>query len=59
MKYVKLSIELVVAELDSEAAIRMVNDAMDRIEERLTVYSSVIGTMDTVEPENVTEITRP
>jgi hypothetical protein len=45
-----------VKEEDSETFTRALNDAMDRMEESQTIYSSEIREEETEEPENAPEI---
>ena len=59
MAYRKITVEIVVNEDDAEAILQAVNDAMDRIEERNTVYSTDIWDSATREPENAAEIAAP
>lgn len=56
MNYTKITLEVVVNEDDSEILEQALNDAMDKIEEAVTVYSSAITTALTGEPENAVEI---
>jgi hypothetical protein len=56
MTYTKISLEVVVHSDDSEILEQAINDAMDNIEDSITVYSSVITTAETREPENAAEI---
>jgi hypothetical protein len=50
---------VVVNEDDSECLVQALDDAMDKIEEQLTGYSSEIVTVSTGEPENAAEIATP
>jgi hypothetical protein len=59
MKFVKITTEQVVAEDDAEALIELMRLATDQAAGLLTVYDSVVASMNTTEPENVVEITRP
>jgi hypothetical protein len=56
MNFRKITLEVVVAEDDSETFTQALNDAMDRIEERQTIYSSEIREVETGEPDNAAEI---
>lgn len=56
MAYTKITLEVVVHDDDSEVLEQALNDAMDKIEDQTTVYSSMIATAATVEPENAAEI---
>jgi|HubBroStandDraft_5_1064220.scaffolds.fasta_scaffold2115351_1 hypothetical protein len=56
MAYAKVSLEVVVHSDDSEILEQALNNAMDKMEDSITVYSSVITTVETGEPENATEI---
>lgn len=56
MAYTKITLEVVVNEDDSEILEQELNDAMDKIEDNMTVYSSAITTAATEEPQNAVEI---
>lgn len=56
MAYTKITLEVVVHDDDSEIIEQALNDAMDRIEDLATVYSSEIVTTATDEPVNAAEI---
>jgi hypothetical protein len=56
MTYRRITLEAVVAEDDLEVFTQALNDALDRIEEQLTVYGSEIQDSDAGEPENAAEI---
>jgi flagellar motor component MotA len=56
MAYTKMTLEVVIHDDDSEVLEQALNNAMDKIEDQLTVYSSAITTAATVEPENAAEI---
>jgi len=56
MPYTKITLEVVVHDDDSEILEQALNDAMDKIEGQLTVYSSAMTTAATIEPENAAEI---
>jgi len=56
MAYTKITLEVVIHEDDSEVMEQALNDAMDKIEEQMTVCSSAITTSPTGEPENAAEI---
>jgi hypothetical protein len=56
MAYTKITLEVVVHDYNSEVLEQALNDAMDKIEGQLTVYSSAISTVATIEPENAAEI---
>ena len=56
MAYTKITLEIVVHDDDSEILEQALNDAMDKIEEQVTVYSSAIATAVTTEPENAAGI---
>lgn len=56
MAYTKITLEVVVHDVDSEIIEQALNDAMDRIEDLATVYSSEIVTTATDEPVNAAEI---
>lgn len=56
MAYTKITLEVVVHNDNSEVLEQALNDAMDKIEDQTTVYSSMITTAATVEPENAAEI---
>ena len=59
MKFVKITTEQVVAEDDAEALIELMKLATDQAAGFLTVYDSVIASMNTTEPEDAAEIARP
>jgi hypothetical protein len=59
MPYRRITVEMVVNEYDTEVVLQAVNDAMDRIEQRTTVYSTDIRDSPTTEPENADEIAAP
>jgi hypothetical protein len=59
MKFVKITTEQVVAEDDAEAVTELMNVAVAGVAERLTVYDSVVASVNTTEPENPVEIARP
>jgi hypothetical protein len=59
MKFVKITTEQVVAEDDAEAVTELMNVAVAGVAELLTVYDSVVASVNTAEPENVAEIARP
>jgi hypothetical protein len=52
MKFVKITTEQVVAEDDAEALIELMKLATDQAAGLLTVYDSVVASMNTTEPEN-------
>jgi hypothetical protein len=56
MTYTKITLEVIVNDDDSEILEQALNDAMDKIEDQLTVYSTAITTAATTEPENAVEI---
>ncbi|MGA2850117.1 MAG: hypothetical protein ABSE46_14055 [Terracidiphilus sp.] len=56
MSYTKITLEVVVIDDDSEILEQALNDAMEKIEDQVTVYSSAITTAATGEPENAAEI---
>jgi hypothetical protein len=56
MPYTKITLEVVVHDDDSEILEQALNDAMDKIDGQLTVYSSAITTTATPEPVNAAEI---
>jgi hypothetical protein len=56
MAYTKIALEVVVHDDDAEILEQALNDAMDKIDGQLTVYSSAITTAATSEPENAAEI---
>jgi DNA-binding protein YbaB len=59
MAYTKIALEVVVHDDDAEILEQALNDAMDKIEAQVTVYSSSITTTATPEPENAAEIAAP
>jgi hypothetical protein len=59
MNYVKITTEQVVAEDDAEALIELMKFATDQAAGLLTVYDSVVASMNTTEPENAAEVARP
>jgi hypothetical protein len=59
MNYVKITTEQVVAEDDAEAVTELMNVAVAGVAELLTVYDSVVASVNTAEPENAAEIARP
>lgn len=59
MPYQKITLEVVVTEDNSEILVQALDDAMDKIEDQVTVFSSEIKTEDTGEPENAEEIAAP
>jgi flagellar motor component MotA len=50
MAYTKITLDVVVQDDDSEILEQALNDAMDKIEEQLTVYSWAITTAGTIDP---------
>jgi hypothetical protein len=56
MAYTKITLEVVVHDDDSEILEQALCNAMETIEEQVTVYSSAITTAPTGEPENAAEI---
>jgi phage gp36-like protein len=56
MAYTKITLEVVVEADDSEILEQALNDAADKLDGHLTVYSSTITTVATIEPENAAEI---
>ena len=59
MPYQKITLQVIVSDDDSEVFIQALNNAMDEIEEQVTVFSSEIMTEETGEPENAKEIAAP
>ena len=59
MPYQKITLQVIVSDDDSEVFIQALNNAMDEIEEQVTVFSSEIMTEETGEPENADEIAAP
>jgi hypothetical protein len=59
MKFVKITTEQVVAEDDAEAVTELMNVAVAGVAELLTVYDSVVASVNTAEPENAAEVARP
>ena len=59
MPYQKITLQVIVSDDDSEVLIQALNNAMDEIEEQVTVFSSQIMTEETCEPENADEIAAP
>jgi hypothetical protein len=59
MTFVKITTEQVVAEDDAEAVTELMNVAVAGVAELLTVYDSVVASVNTTEPENAAEIARP
>jgi hypothetical protein len=59
MKFVKITTEQVVTEDDAEALIELMRLATDQAAGLLTVYDSVVASMNTTEPEDAAEIARP
>jgi hypothetical protein len=59
MAYTKFTLEVVVHDDDEEILEQTLNDAMDKIEAQVTVYSSPITSAATNEPENAIEIEAP
>ena len=59
MPYQKITLQVIVSDDDSEVLIQALNNAMDEIEEQVTVFSSEIMTEETGEPENADEIAAP
>jgi hypothetical protein len=59
MKFVKITTEQVVAEDDAEAVTELMNVAVAGVAEQLTVYDSVVASVNTTEPENPAEVARP
>ena len=56
MPYQKITLQIVVDQDNSEMLLQALNDAMDKIEEQVTVFSSAIMTEETSGPENADEI---
>jgi hypothetical protein len=56
MAYTKITLEVVIHNDDSEILEQALNDAMDKIEMQVTVYSSAITTSATGEPEHAAQI---
>jgi hypothetical protein len=59
MNYVKITTEQVVAEDDAEVVTELMNVAVAGVAELLTVYDSVVASVNTTEPENAAEVARP
>jgi hypothetical protein len=59
MKFVKITTEQVVAEDDAEALIELMRLATDEAAGLLTVYDSLVASVNTTEPENAAEVARP
>jgi hypothetical protein len=49
-------LEVVANEDESEVLIQALNDKMDKLEGRITIFSSGISDVETDEPENAAEI---
>jgi hypothetical protein len=56
MVYCKITLEVVANEDESEVLIQALNHTMDKLEGRITVFSSGISDVETGEPENAAEI---
>jgi hypothetical protein len=56
MAYRKITLEVVVNDDDAEILEQALSDAMEKIADQLTVYSSAITTAATAETENAAEI---
>lgn len=54
--YRLVTLDVVVREDEAEVLVQGLNDAMDRLDEQVTVYSSSIKEADAGEPENAAEI---
>jgi hypothetical protein len=59
MKFVKITTEQVVAEDDAETLIELMQLATGQAAGFLTVYDSVVASVNTTEPENAAEVARP
>jgi hypothetical protein len=59
MPYQKITLVVVVGEDDAEVLEQALDDAMDKIEDQMTVFSSEIKTEDCGEPTNAEEIAAP
>ena len=59
MGFRKITLEVVVNEDDAAVFVQSLNDAMDRIEEAQTIFSSQICDEETDEPENADAIAAP
>jgi hypothetical protein len=59
MNYVKITTEQIVAEDDAEVATELMKLATDRVAGLLTVYDSLVVSMNTTEPEILAEIAEP
>jgi hypothetical protein len=55
MKYRKIMLEVVVAEEDSEVMVQALNNALEHIEETVTVYHCGISEEETGAPERADE----
>jgi hypothetical protein len=56
MAYTKITLDVVVNHDDTEVLEQGLNDAMDKIEGQVRIYSSMITTSVTNEPANAAEI---
>jgi hypothetical protein len=52
----KITLEVVANEDESEVLLQALNDTMDKLEGRITVFSSGISDVEMGEPENAAEI---
>jgi hypothetical protein len=52
----KITLEVVANEDESEVLIQALNDTMDKLEGRITIFPSGISDVETGEPENAAEI---
>jgi hypothetical protein len=59
MAYTKITLEVVVETDDVEEYEQALIDAMEKVEEHVTVYDSSIVTAETGEPANAAEIAAP
>jgi hypothetical protein len=59
VKYTKITLEIVVLDDDYEPFIQALDNALEDIEEKITVYSSETTTAAADEPKNAAEIGAP
>jgi hypothetical protein len=52
MVYRKITLQVVANEDESEVLLQALNDTMDKLEGRITIFSSGISDVETGEPEN-------
>ncbi len=59
MTYRKIKLEVTVRKDDEEMLTHALNDAMDKIEKQVTVFSSEMFVVEASEPKNAEEIAAP